>query len=122
MRATHDVAPGDAPIAAAAAVGISLLCLAMNTASKNKGRLLALATVLTASTVRSAAVNTTSCAQDAVDMFPLSHGRLASLVKNASSDRAVMDDGWIALTALGMDITAFDTQANLTTRAFDGRG
>jgi len=34
----------------------------------------------------------------------------------------VMDDGWIALTALGMDITAFDTQANLTTRAFDGRG
>jgi hypothetical protein len=33
-----------------------------------------------------------------------------------------MDDGWIALTALGMDITAFDTQATLTTRAFDNMG
>ena len=52
--------------------------------------------------------------------------RLGPVVANpetrVGSDRAVMDDGWIALTALGMDITAFDTQANLTTRAFDGRG
>jgi 5'-nucleotidase len=51
--------------------------------------------------------------------------RLGPVVANpetrVGSDRAVMDDGWIALTALGMDITAFDTQANLTTRAFDGR-
>ena len=30
------------------------------------------------------------------------------------SDRAVMDEGWISLTALGMDITAGDIQAGLT--------
>jgi len=30
------------------------------------------------------------------------------------SDRAVMDQGWISLTALGMDITAGDIQAGLT--------
>ena len=29
------------------------------------------------------------------------------------SDRAVMDEGWISLTALGMDITAMDVQADL---------
>jgi 5'-nucleotidase len=31
------------------------------------------------------------------------------------SDRAVMDDGWISLTALGMDITCANTQATLQT-------
>ena len=30
------------------------------------------------------------------------------------SDRAVMDEGWISLTALGLDITAGDIQAGLT--------
>ena len=34
------------------------------------------------------------------------------------SDRAVMDEGWISLTALGMDITAGDVQAGLTTLEF----
>ena len=34
------------------------------------------------------------------------------------SDRAVMDEGWISLTALGMDITAGDVQASLATEAF----
>ena len=29
------------------------------------------------------------------------------------SDRAVMDEGWISLTALGMDITSGDIQAGL---------
>ena len=29
----------------------------------------------------------------------------------AGSDRAVMDEGWISLTALGMDITSGDVQA-----------
>lgn len=44
---------------------------------------------------------------------------ISNLKAHAGSDRAVMEDGWIALTALGMDITAFDTQATLTTRTFD---
>ena len=52
--------------------------------------------------------------------------RLGPVIANpetrVGSDRAVMDNGWIALTALGMDVTAFDTQASLTTRAFDVRG
>ena len=47
---------------------------------------------------------------------------LANPQTRAGSDRAVMDDGWISLTALGMDITAFDTQANLRTQTFDGSG
>jgi 5'-nucleotidase len=34
------------------------------------------------------------------------------------SDRAVMDEGWISLTALGMDITAGDIQAGLTAVEF----
>jgi 5'-nucleotidase len=34
------------------------------------------------------------------------------------SDRAVMDEGWISLTALGMDITAGDIQAGLTSVDF----
>ena len=34
------------------------------------------------------------------------------------SDRAVMDDGWISLTALGMDITAAAAQANLAKVSF----
>ena len=34
------------------------------------------------------------------------------------SDRAVMDEGWISLTALGMDITAGDVQAALATETF----
>ena len=34
------------------------------------------------------------------------------------SDRAVMDEGWISLTALGMDITAGDIQAKLTSVDF----
>ena len=34
------------------------------------------------------------------------------------SDRAVMDEGWISLTALGMDITADDIQAKLTSVDF----
>ena len=52
--------------------------------------------------------------------------RLGPVIANpetrAGSDRAVMDDGWIALTALGMDITASDTQATLSTRVFDNWG
>ena len=34
------------------------------------------------------------------------------------SDRAVMDEGWISLTALGMDITAGDVQMSLATETF----
>ena len=34
------------------------------------------------------------------------------------SDRAVMDEGWISLTALGMDITAGDVQSSLATESF----
>ena len=34
------------------------------------------------------------------------------------SDRAVMDEGWISLTALGMDITAGDIQVKLTSVDF----
>lgn len=34
------------------------------------------------------------------------------------SDRAVMDEGWISLTALGMDITAEEAQASLATVTF----
>ena len=52
--------------------------------------------------------------------------RLGPVVANpatrSGSDRAVMDEGWIALTALGMDITDFDTQANLTKKIFNGKG
>ncbi|RZO30090.1 MAG: 5'/3'-nucleotidase SurE [SAR116 cluster bacterium] len=52
--------------------------------------------------------------------------RLGPVIANpetrAGSDRAVMDNGWIALTALGMDITSFDTQATLKTRVFDNTG
>lgn len=48
--------------------------------------------------------------------------RLGPVVANpdriAGSDRAVMDDGWIALTALGMDLTATEIQAGLNTIEF----
>jgi len=40
---------------------------------------------------------------------------IASETPIVDSDRAVMDDGWISLTALSMDITCADTQANLKT-------
>ena len=48
--------------------------------------------------------------------------RLGPVVANpdriAGSDRAVMDEGWIALTALGMDLTATEMQAGLRTIEF----
>ena len=48
--------------------------------------------------------------------------RLGPLVSNPNtlpgSDRAVMDDGWISLTALGMDITAVPAQNELLTIEF----
>jgi 5'-nucleotidase len=38
---------------------------------------------------------------------------IASQEPISGSDRAVMDDGWISLTALGMDMTSADTQSTL---------
>ena len=40
------------------------------------------------------------------------------MTRHSGSDRAVMDEGWISLTSLGMDITAEAVQAELESVKF----